>query len=343
MKPLKSQASPIQVSEILSRFRKEFSPSVNSDIVSLIAERIKFWAGPQPELTHILCDCVLQYRSQITESQIAGSQVTESQVTEEKAVATVDFLVNEKIAGAPGDGLAASHFNEIEQIILQDDRRDSALISYLQILQRGKLPVSNGPEQSLLLRAGLVKAESGYLKVATALYKKVFDRKKIEQMLPGITKPVVVVSAAAERDRYASKASTLYSKAVFAACGLAVIGASISSYIRESGGKALATSSDISSVEPASFSDASNPSFNAASANVVPSAAAERALFDRGEEHAINSRWVLMMREFCDIPEASMYFSPAQKQVEQLSTLYSEDIKLSREIVQIEKGTTCSL
>ena len=212
-------------------------------------------------------------------------------------------------------------------------------------MQRDRVPVNdNNPEQALLLSSGLVKAEDGQLKVANALYKKAFSLEKVEQMLPGITKPVTIISLA-DRRRYRSlKASKLYLKFAAAACGLAVVATSISSYVRESGGSAMATSSDNASAlvidTPTAASDLS---LNTISGTATDVAIVDRDLFDSGAAYAMNQRWVLMMREFCAIPQASTYYSPAKNQVEQLSQQFSEDIQLARDIVQAEKGVSCSI
>ncbi len=343
MKHSKSQSPHVQISETLSQFWEDLVLKMEAEAVPFLAippiiERIEWWASAQPELTQVLCDHVVEYASQITE---------------EKAESIVDFIVEREIVNGGENSLAAKHFNEISQVILQDDRKDSALIVYLQILQWGQISANSSPEQAVLLKSGLVSVESGYLKVSNALYEKAFSLKKVEQMLPGITKPVTVVSPAAPRTHRLSKTKTskLYSKLAIAACGIIVVGALISSYIRESGGQAFATPSDtlndrpasatgkITSTSKASTSEASSDTTNSTKkANVT-----DRALFDNGKEHAINSRWVLMMREFCNIPETSMYFSPAQKQVDQLLKLYSEDIQVARNIVQAEKGESCSM
>ncbi|MEM9087743.1 MAG: hypothetical protein AAGC93_03265 [Cyanobacteria bacterium P01_F01_bin.53] len=342
MKHSKSQSPHVQISETLSHFWEDIVLKMEAEAVPFLAippiiERIEWWVSAQPELTQVLCDYVVEYASQITE---------------EKAESIVDFIVEKEIVNGGEDSLAAKHFNKISQVILQDDRKDSALIVYLQILQWGQISADSSPEQAVLLKSGLVNVESGYLKVSNALYEKTFTLNKVEQMLPGITKPVTVVSPAAPRAHHLSKTKTskLYSKLAIAACGIVVVGALISSYIRESGGQAFATPSDTLNDRPASAtgkitstSERSSDTSTSNKASIKKVNVTDRALFDNGKEHAINSRWVLMMREFCNIPEASMYFSPAQKQVKQLSKLYSEDIQVARNIVQAEKGESCSM
>ncbi len=222
----KSQASQDQLSEILFKFRREIaSKKVEADAASRIIERIESWVSTQPELTQVLCDYVVQYALLI----IKGNEES-----------IVDFVVKKEIVSDWKHSLAAAHLNRIEQALMEDERKDSALITYIQILQRGAVLANNSPEQSLLIRSGLIRVERDYLKVANVLYTKVFDLKKIEQMLPGITKPVAVISPQAVLDSNPSKTSKLYSKLAIAACGLAVLSAAIASYVKESGGEANA-------------------------------------------------------------------------------------------------------
>ena len=309
-----------------------------ADNASRIAKRIRQWVGTNPELTKIICARVVQ------------SSPTIAKKHPEAAVDSIVKRAIEKarVEGARTDAPLAAHLNRIEQVIMQSDRKDSALILYIQVLQRGKAAINDVPTSSLLESSGLVTAEDGYLTVANTLYKKAFDLKKVEEMLPGITKPVKVISLAETHNGDTSaNALSRYTKWALLACGVAVVVASVSSYIRESGGRAMATADQASREEQAlverSFADLSPASATNNSGVEFEASAADRALFDSGEEHAINSRWVLMMRDFCNIPEISMYYSPAKKQVEQLSKLYPEDIQLARDIVRAEKGAICEI
>jgi len=326
-----------QLSGIKSQFQSGVSSKAVANNASRIAQRIELWAGGQPELTRILCDYVVQYAPQ---------------VTEENPEQIVDLIIEREIADGWENSLAATHLDEIEQAIVQNGRKDSALILYIQILQRGSVAVnSDNPEQAVLLRSGLVKSEDSYLKVANPLYKKAFDLEKVEQMLPGITKPVKIIPPADGSDRRPSKASALYSKVAVIACGLAIVVTSISSYIRQSGGRAMATGDESALVADSMASVSGSVADVATAAEAESTTAAEdkvlpkgdRALFDSGEDHAINSRWVLMMRDFCAISETSMYHAPAKKQTAQLFKLYSEDIQLARDVVEAEKGAPCPM
>ena len=327
---MNSPQSQDKLSETVSQFWESALRKMDALAIPVVLERIQYWTGNQPDLTDILCDYIIQYGSQITDLN---------------AKAAVDTIVQQEIVKNWENSKIAPYFNRIRQILLSYDRRDSLLISYIQVLQRGKVPADNSSEQFVLLRSGLVEIERGSLKVASPLYAKVFDSTWVEQQLPGITKPVAIVEPRKLSDG-PSYRSKLYSKLAIAACGLMVLGAAISSYMKESGGEAIAidTTSNSPLVEQPALveTDALAPS-----AAVVPpregSLAADKALFDNGEEHAKNSRWVHMMREFCQLSPESTYFVPAEKHLTQWIRLYPEDILIAKNIVVQEQGTSCTI
>lgn len=323
-----------ELSAVLSSLGEEGSPEIDAHAIPIVLERIQEWAGEQPELTKALYDYAVQYASQIN----AGD-----------AEAIVDLIVHKEIIENWQSSLAAPHLNKIKAALLDYSRRDSLLISYIQILQRGKVPSNNSPEQAALLRSGLAKMSRGKLKVANDLYAKVFNLSWVEQQQPGITKPVVIISTAANRQLFSF--SGLYPKIAIAACALVMLGVAISAYRRESVGQAIAIpnamlSSGASLAGSESESGAglnaarSKSGTNAAESSVV---ALDRALFDSGTEHAQNSRWVPMMREFCDLSPESLYFAPAEKRLEQWAGLYKEDIQMARDIVVNEEGRSCNI
>ncbi len=327
---MNSSQSQDKLSETVSQFWESALRKMDALAIPVVLERIQYWVGNQPDLTGILCDYVIQYGSQITDAN---------------AKAAVDTIVQQEIVENWESSKVAPYLNRIKQTLLSYDRRDSLLISYIQVLQRGKVPADNSSEQFVLLRSGLVEIERGSLKVASPLYAKVFDSTWVERQLPGITKPVAIIASKKSSDGPSSR-SKLYSKLAIAACGLVVLGAAISSYMKESGGEAIAidTTSDSLSVEQPALVD---PGALAPSATVAParkgSLAADKALFDNGEEHAKNSRWVHMMREFCQLSPESTYFIPAEKHLTQWIRLYPEDILIAKNIVVQEQGTSCTI
>ena len=251
--------------------------------------------------------------------------------------AIVDLIVQKEIVENWQNSLAAPHLNRIKSTLLDYSRSDSLLIAYIQILQQGKLAPNNSPEQAVLLRCGLAKMKRGKLEVANKLYAKVFSLEWVEQQLPGITKPVAIVSTAANGKPFA--ASRLYFTLAIAACGLAALGAAIPFYIKATGSQAMATPNANQSSVALDGSGAQSADTGGSS----EAKAADRALFDNGEEHAKNSRWVPMMRDFCSLSAESSYFAPAEKRLQQWVGLYKEDIQMASDIVTKEKGGTCSI
>lgn len=350
-----------KLSAILAAFWEEISSKVDAYAIPSIQRHIEDWVGKEPALTEALCKYVVQYASSIKE---------------DSAESTVDEIVRKEILRDWESSLAAAHLRSVQDAVLSPDRQDSVLIAYIQILQRGEVArLDESPEQTVLLESGLVKVENGRLRVANALYAAVFDLDWVEQQIPGITKPVTIVTP--QRARNApSEATKLYSKVAIAACGLAVVGAAISSYIRESGGEAqaipegveaesalveTAPSAAVSRSAPTETVEKASPEASgtddaiektqAPAAQVpadvepeeVSAKASDRERFDRGEDHAKNSRWVLMMRDFCGISPESVYFASAQKDLVRWNALYPEDLKIAVDVVSAEQGDRCAI
>ncbi len=152
------------------------------ETVSAVHKKIQQWTGGQVFLTQLLCDLVLSHSPNIMRGEGAR---------------TVDAIVETQIIQDWRNGRAANHLKRIEEKLLRYEPRDSLLILYLQILQRGYSPQKESPEQALLLSTGLVKLASGQLSVSNAIYDRVFDQRWIEQHLPGITRPVSIVQSSA--------------------------------------------------------------------------------------------------------------------------------------------------
>lgn len=338
-----------KLSGVVSQFWEDALQKMDALAIPIVFERIEYWACSQLDLTSILCDYVLLYGSQITASN---------------AKAAVDTIVQQEITDDWENSEAAPHLLRVQQTLLSYDRKDSLLISYIRVLQRGQVPADNSSEQFVLMRSGLLEIERGTLKVASPLYAKVFDSTWVERQLPGITKPVAIVAPRQASDGPSSR-SKLFSKLAIAACGLAVLGAAISSYIKESGGEAIAidTANDLPLNEPTlvqpetatitepitkpiePITRLSQPENSSVSpvTELTPSAPAvvptDKFLFDNGEEHAKNSRWVLMMREFCQLSPDSAYFAPAESNLNQWAKLYPNDILIAQNIVVQEQGS----
>ena len=146
--------------------------------VSALMSRIRLWTGQQPFLERLLCDYVLK------EVEAVARQQDD---------AVIDSIAKRKIVRNWKRRDAAGHLKQIQTMLLDYEARDSLLILYLQVLQRDSVPANDSPEQSLLLRAGLIKKDNNRLRLSNKLYSTIFDERWMEQQLPGITKPVTII------------------------------------------------------------------------------------------------------------------------------------------------------
>ena len=297
---------------------KLFSQMSGVDAISDILEKIREWTSEQVFMTNLLCHYVVKYSSQIVEG---------------KEAAIVDRIVYQKIVDDWENNAAAAHLKEIRDAFLNYERKDALLLLYMQILQTGSISVDNSRSQKALLQSGLVTAKNGKLKVANAIYADVFDFAWLEQQLPGITRPVAIVSPkpAAEQS---VPAANLYPKVAAAVLGLAVLAAAIFSYVREPKNSAIATPNLPDNAQVAS----SQPAADASTDGIYVK---YKALFDEGMEHGQNGRWLPMLRDFCSISKSSTYFAPAERQLAQWVNLYPEDIKLALDTAMLEKNDAC--
>lgn len=301
--------------------------------------QVQQWAGMEPYLIKLLS-------AQLTECLPLATRGEEGRL--------VDELVQRNIVEDWRHNAAADHLLGLESMLLSYPQVDSLLILYLKVLQRGETEADNSPEQAALVSSGLVVQEGQMLRVANAIYESVFDLSWLERQIPGITKPVSIVRSGVlpgippiegsrrlkkplvangkngslsrhEPDR-AARATRLYSKVMVLACCLAVIAAAAANYFQESGKPAMASLASLASGNRATVGEA-----------------IAQQQFDNGIEHAKNSRWLMMLREFCLIPEDSIYFKPAQQQMEGWVELYSEEIEVAKAAFLREGAQACKV
>jgi OmpA-OmpF porin, OOP family len=179
---MNAKKRPVQVLDILAAFERALRSKIDdAPTVSKVLDKVQGWTSGQPYMTKLLCNHVIE--------QLA-------EIAAKKDASLVDVIVQQKIVASWRNNRAASHLKKIETALLNYSPRDSLLILYLQILQRGPLLQNHSLEQSVLLRTGLVSLESGQLRVTHTIYASVFNEAWIEQQLPGLTKPVVVIPSA---------------------------------------------------------------------------------------------------------------------------------------------------
>ena len=186
--PNGSQASSFsRRSAVLTEFETAISSRVTEpERVAQIVAAVERWTQGQPTLTKILCDRLLECTNQVDNG------------LEPKLV---DAVVQRQIVERWSQNAAADHLNKIADAVLSYEVKDALLILYMQIVQRGAVTSNSSPEQEVLLRSGLVRLEEGKLRVANPIYAKIFNLTWIEMQLPGITRPVTIVSNKSKKPR----------------------------------------------------------------------------------------------------------------------------------------------
>ncbi|MEL6813702.1 MAG: hypothetical protein AAFP03_02680 [Cyanobacteria bacterium J06598_3] len=336
-------SSEMQLATVLSDFKEEvFSNISDTALVGDLLAAIVRWTGNDLLLTRLVCHHVMTAADQVAAGY--GDEL-------------VNKIVQQSILKDWEANDAGAYLRSIRDRLLSYEQRDSLLILYIQILQRGAIAENHTPEQTALLESGLVTLEGGQLQVANAIYAVVFDMDWVEAQLPGITRPVMIVRSQAE-SAHPSSLSKQYSKVTVLACGLAVLVAASSMYLKETdappgeGQQAIATETPAPVAAAAPETD-SVPVSNPASADpamtdpavtdptMTDPAMTDRALFDNGVNHATNGRWLPMLRDFCAIPTDSAYFTPAERQIDRWWSLYPEDLLVATETFVAEGNGGC--
>ena len=337
---MKLSNSQTQAPTLLLELEEDLALMVGRSQFAIKAlDRVQLWAGSSPYLIELLSQHLTQCL------QLADSEV-EAQ--------TIDDFVQQTIIEDWQHNTAAAHFCEIELTLLSYSRVDSLLILYLKVLQRGETAAENGSEQALLLASGLVVQDGSRLRIANAIYRSVFDLDWLEQKVPGLTKPVSIVRldalplegshclepvsvlepvenifAGRKWSRQSAYKTKLYSKAmVLAGCMAAIVGGLVT-YVQGSGPRSLTADSSMMKSELVQDGAIDFPT--------------ERELFDAGTEQATNGRWLMMMREFCSIPEESAYFELAKRSMEKWIVLYEEDIGAAKAAFANEGNPACAV
>lgn len=337
---MNEQSHRQETSFTLDVFQKELSAKVSNatpiseSAVAEVLERIQDWTSEEPFLTRVVCDFVVRYAAQ---------------VNDEDADLLVDQIIREEILTNWENNAAAIHLQRIRHTLLDYDRRDSLLILYIKILQRGKVREDNSPEQAVLLRSGLVSSVRGKLRVTNLIYQRIFDIDWVEAQLPGITKPVAIVS---KRTRAAQSlaAVQLPLKIAAAAGALVLLTTVVASYMRPSSGpsngRALANQGKGSESAVIATGDVADRAGDRLIETASRLAKTDKELFDTGIDHGQNGRWVPMLREFCALEAKSVYFAPAKAQLAQWQPLFSEGLDVALETMTYEssrEGDTCAI
>ncbi|MFN6568140.1 tetratricopeptide repeat protein [Dendronalium sp. ChiSLP03b] len=147
----------------------------------LLAE-VLFWTDGQPVLTQKLCQLLAESDAFVA----AGAEAV-----------TVQQLLQTRLINNWETQVAAEHLQGMYDSIVNNQQCDPLLLLelYEEIWQQGEVPTDNSPEQSELLRLGLVMQQKDKLKLGNRIYQSVFDRNWVKQELDKILHPSLVETA----------------------------------------------------------------------------------------------------------------------------------------------------
>ncbi len=138
-----------------------------------VLNAVNHWTDNQPFLTQKIYHI-------IRENQVFIGQGEE--------INTIDDLVQKYIIKNWERGIAATHFQTIQQQFL--DNKDFSTVSllknYQHLWQQGEVTYDRSPQQMKLLDLGVAKLEKDLVSISNPIYHAVFDRVWIEQKLTGL-------------------------------------------------------------------------------------------------------------------------------------------------------------
>ncbi|MGK7962051.1 AAA-like domain-containing protein [Crocosphaera sp.] len=127
-----------------------------------VIEDILYWTGGQPFLTQRLCDLVVTSKQE-------NPNLTE--LLQENIIDNWDDAEQDK----------QEHLRTIRNRVLSDERRASLLLElYRDVLQKGKVTVTNTKEERDLQLSGLVVKKGNIIKVYNPIYQEVFNESWID-------------------------------------------------------------------------------------------------------------------------------------------------------------------
>lgn len=176
---MNAESNQVQLAAILANFEEALSAQVSdANTVSTVLDKVEAWAGRQPFIMQLLCSYTINYSSTIAKAKNAN---------------IVDVIVQQKILKDWESNGAAIHLKKVQETLLNYEAIDPLLTLYSEILHGGILPQNSSPEQTHLVRSGLVTLENGTLSVTNPIYARIFNEDWIKQQHPDTTKPALVI------------------------------------------------------------------------------------------------------------------------------------------------------
>ncbi|MDJ0650640.1 MAG: hypothetical protein QNJ60_18260 [Xenococcaceae cyanobacterium MO_188.B19] len=152
--------------EIIQFFHLE---SLAGSLDSLVSE-IVTWAGNNLWLTKYICQAIVDYRCFIPSGMEA---------------VLVEKIVQERVIEDWQNQEIAVHFNQIQEYFFtqSESYSRSLLLTYLDILQQGKVLLNNSRETERLIELGLVTEQENYFQISNRLYQFIFNYDWVQQQL----------------------------------------------------------------------------------------------------------------------------------------------------------------
>lgn len=370
-----SQHHHVQCSLIIASLQKRLLPSIkNVDVISTLIQRIERWTGTTPELTQIICDAVVHSAPNIDKSQPEDSIDRIVKITilndwkSSPASGHLGAIAKTLLQADNKDLLLLSYLKILQRGTVTDTDSPTYRSAYQALLACGLISAS-GPALKVTntLYANVFDTHWIEQQIPGITRPVAIQKSFIEQ---SVTPKSATSHEPALSSKQPSTGSGLYSKLAVLTCCLAVLGAVISAYWHEPINQAAATQAPVptmaslkanaDALAPRSngqlTSQAQPPSSTAVDLSADPAVigtagetnrhsqlTTDRVLFDQGVDHATNSRWLPMVREFCQLSSKSTYSALAKRQLEHWVKLYKEDIEIAQTTFTQEEGGDCSI
>ncbi len=302
----------------LSNLFTDFVHQIGSkaDYPFRIVQEVLRWTGDQPFLSELLCQLILGYPASFPDGQ-------------EEAL--VEQIVQANIIKDWENSTVSADLKGVIQTILDDEKKDAILNLYLQILHRGKIPVNSSQEQEKLIQSGLVKKENGKLKVNNAIYASIFNSEWVEQQLPDIPQPTSTTAPPIEENQTTSS-TRLWS-------GIALLALLVAAFAYPFLLKSEDQDNSKNNLETTSSLEVKSSSSGTKRSSL------EAKLLDQGMEDAKNARWSLMLNNFCQISEDSLYFDDAKSTLDEwiIQSDRPNNIYIALNTFQNEENRPCPI
>jgi ABC-type branched-subunit amino acid transport system substrate-binding protein len=152
------------------RLAEGFADKVSdTKIAEDIVREVLYWTGGQPFLTQKICNIIAGDESTIPDSVLIQKWVQN--------------LVKKYIIENWEEQDNPQHLGRIRDRIINSQEPYKLLKIYLELLQNKKILANKTPEESELMLSGLVIESNAYLNIANLIYKSVFDKSWVAEML----------------------------------------------------------------------------------------------------------------------------------------------------------------